>query len=85
MAMTPNALNPPSLLNYGYEHGYIAHGTFVPTGIHLTVSPDIYKALLCCQNNFLNGVSVFPIEEIIQSSIWQDIEIENTVSTLGEY
>eukprot|EP00957_Ditylum_brightwellii_P104116 7931389-Ditylum_brightwellii.AAC.1 len=28
------------LLNQGYDNGNIQHGTFVPTGIHLTASPD---------------------------------------------
>eukprot|EP00957_Ditylum_brightwellii_P028414 2145419-Ditylum_brightwellii.AAC.1 len=35
------------MLNFGYEHGHIMHGTFVPTGIHLTAGPEVYKVLMC--------------------------------------
>eukprot|EP00957_Ditylum_brightwellii_P007724 583706-Ditylum_brightwellii.AAC.1 len=32
-----------TLLNQGYKNGDIQCGTVVPTGIHLTTSPDTYE------------------------------------------
>eukprot|EP00957_Ditylum_brightwellii_P200462 15282059-Ditylum_brightwellii.AAC.1 len=74
-----------ALLNFGYEHSHITYGTFVPTGIHLTAGTEVYKALLKGQNAYLNSILVLPVESISQDPIWQDIEIEGRLTTLGDY
>eukprot|EP00957_Ditylum_brightwellii_P124767 9510328-Ditylum_brightwellii.AAC.1 len=61
------------------------HGTFVSTGIHPTAGPEVYKALLHQQNTYLNNILVLPVEGISQDAIWQDIEIEEQLTTLGNY
>ena len=74
-----------TLLNYGYENNFLTHGIFVPTGIHLTTSPEIYKGLLRKQNEFVKLLLVLPIKGISEDAMLQDINIEGTITTVREY
>eukprot|EP00957_Ditylum_brightwellii_P006326 479932-Ditylum_brightwellii.AAC.1 len=68
-----------TLLNFGYEHNHIMHGTFVTAG------PKVYVVPLCQQDAYLNSILVLLVEGISQDAIWQDIEIEKQFTTLGDY
>eukprot|EP00957_Ditylum_brightwellii_P022360 1686989-Ditylum_brightwellii.AAC.2 len=65
-----------TLLNFGHKHRYNALGTFVPTDIHLTAGPEVYKGLLHSQNDYLQTTSALPVEGITHSAIWQEITID---------
>ena len=74
-----------TILNFGYENKYLVHGIFVPTGIHLTTNPAVYKGLLRQQNTFVNSLLVLAIEGLSEEATMQDIEIDGKVTNIGEY
>jgi molecular chaperone GrpE (heat shock protein) len=74
-----------TILNFGYENKYLVHGIFVPTGIHLTTNPAVYKGLLRQQNNFVNSLLVLAIEGLSEEATMQEIEIDGKVTNIGEY
>eukprot|EP00957_Ditylum_brightwellii_P171567 13061929-Ditylum_brightwellii.AAC.1 len=84
-SMAMDAVYLKTLLNFGYEHGHIIHGTFVPTGIHLTTGTKVYKELLRRKNACLNSILVLMVEDISQDAIWQDVETKERLTTIGDY
>ena len=57
----------------------------MPTGIHLTTNPAVYKGLLRQQNTFVNSLLVLAIEGLSEEATMQDIEIDGKVTNIGEY
>ena len=73
------------LLNFGYENKYLVLGIFVPTGIHLTTNPAVYKGLLRQQNTFVNSLLILAIEGLSEAATMQDIKIDGKVTNIGKY
>lgn len=44
-----------------YEQKPIKHGVFIPAGLHLLTSPQVYKALLTKHNHFLANFACTPV------------------------
>eukprot|EP00957_Ditylum_brightwellii_P007113 539964-Ditylum_brightwellii.AAC.1 len=57
----------------------------MPTGIHLTTSPDTYKGLLRHQNASINSITVLSIKGLSENAIHQEIMVDEKQTNIGKY